>query len=242
MQHDVTLTGKSGATHQIDVFWTFDIAGQQYQTCIECKHYGTAVKKSHVAAFAGVLADIGNANGIFVTTMGYQKGAKLLAKQTNIRLILLNPTIQAFEITGILAIPRMTNFVMQFDREACLPLMAAAGLKDFKVQARGRDAVLRNAMGQLLDLGEALKGQLKVAGPTRADFSGLSIETEIGWLPLTGATFDLEFDEIRETFTVTANDAVQAILEDVLANTKAYVDDKGRLKPAPKPKAKARRR
>ena len=84
VEHDVTITGKSVATHQIDVYWEFKAAGTTYKTCVECKNYSSAVKKLHVAAFAETLRDIGNANGIIATTSSFQRGAKLLAEQNNI--------------------------------------------------------------------------------------------------------------------------------------------------------------
>jgi hypothetical protein len=45
VRHNVKIKGKSGATHQIDVYWEFKLAGVTYKTCIECKHYGTKIKK-----------------------------------------------------------------------------------------------------------------------------------------------------------------------------------------------------
>lgn len=45
VRHNVKIKGRSGATHQIDVYWEFKLAGVTYKTCIECKHYNTSVKK-----------------------------------------------------------------------------------------------------------------------------------------------------------------------------------------------------
>ena len=118
VEHDVTLTGKSGATHQIDVFWEFKAAGMIYRTCVECKNYNSAVKKLHVAAFSSVLNDIGNANGIIATTSSFQKGAKLLAEQNNIRLVLVNHLINKIHITGNLRYPLIDNIGINFNQKS----------------------------------------------------------------------------------------------------------------------------
>ncbi len=97
--HNVKIKGKSGATHQIDVYWEFILAGVKYKTCIECKHLDHPVRKSHIATFATILEDIGNTTGIFATTTGFQKGAIQLANQRGIRLILVNALIKSINIT-----------------------------------------------------------------------------------------------------------------------------------------------
>jgi len=37
VQHNVVLQGKSGTSHQIDVYWEFEIAGIKYATIVEVK-------------------------------------------------------------------------------------------------------------------------------------------------------------------------------------------------------------
>lgn len=83
VQHNVTVDGKSGAKHQIDVLWEHKIAGKTYKTFIECKHYKRAVSIGHIRNFFGVLQDT-DATGIFVTKVGYQSGAQTFAKFYNI--------------------------------------------------------------------------------------------------------------------------------------------------------------
>jgi hypothetical protein len=227
------LVGKSRATHQIDVFWQFEIAGQLYQTCVECKHYSTSVKKSHVAAFAAILDDIGNTNGIFVTTEGYQAGAKLFAEQKNIRLFRFNPVINQIEIDAVLQVPHVDNFAIEIDLEASKAVLKAAGRETYTFAIPGHAAVLRHeATGELHDITVATE-KLGEPGPTRIDLSGYAIQTEVGWFPLKAASFDLSFSEMRETISIKSDDPVLGIIEDVLANTRFYVDAEGRKRPAP---------
>lgn len=86
VQHNVKLEGRSGQKHQIDVYWEYEIAGNKHKVAIECKNYSMPVTKEKVCAFKGVLDDLNGVNGIMVTKMGYQKGAKEFAKEYGILL------------------------------------------------------------------------------------------------------------------------------------------------------------
>ena len=79
VKHNVELEGKSGCKHQIDVYWEFTIGGITQRVAIECKNYNKTVSIGKVRDFYGVLHDVGNITGIFVTKIGYQSGAKLYA-------------------------------------------------------------------------------------------------------------------------------------------------------------------
>lgn len=99
IQHDIILTGKSGAKHQIDLYWEFMIAGIRHRVAIECKDYKDPVKKEKLAAFAMVLDDIpGNVHGIYATSCGYQRGALQLAGSYGIYpMIIRKPNDKDFE-------------------------------------------------------------------------------------------------------------------------------------------------
>jgi hypothetical protein len=86
---NVKIKGKSGHYHQIDVYWRFKIGNVDYQTAIECKKYSSNITVGRVKDFKATLDDIGNVNGIMVTTNGYQKGAALFANQYDIKLAVL---------------------------------------------------------------------------------------------------------------------------------------------------------
>lgn len=79
VKHNTSVMGKSGAKHQIDVYWEHRIAGKKYLTFIECKHFKDAVSIGHIRNFRAVLEDTG-ATGIFVTKVGYQSGGLKYAK------------------------------------------------------------------------------------------------------------------------------------------------------------------
>lgn len=88
VQHDVTLNGKLGNTHQVDVYWEFELAGTTYLTVVEVKDWSTSIKQEHIMAFKAKLDDIpGCPRGIFVSRGGFQKGAKMYAAAHGITLI-----------------------------------------------------------------------------------------------------------------------------------------------------------
>lgn len=86
VRHDVKLEGRSGQKHQIDVYWEYVIAGNKHRVAIECKNYNTLVPIGKVRDFKGVLDDLNGVNGIMVTKVGYQEGAKKYAQEYGISL------------------------------------------------------------------------------------------------------------------------------------------------------------
>ena len=86
VQHNVKLRGKSGQLHQVDVYWEYEHAGVNHKVAIECKNYNKPVSVGKVRDFYGVLSDLNNVNGIMVTKVGYQKGAKEFATHYGINL------------------------------------------------------------------------------------------------------------------------------------------------------------
>jgi len=80
VEHDVTLQGKT-ATHQVDVYWKFEMAGVEYETIVETKDWSKPVEQDKLFCFKAVLDDLpGQPKGIFITRSGYQSGAAEYAK------------------------------------------------------------------------------------------------------------------------------------------------------------------
>lgn len=91
VKHNIELEGRSGQKHQIDVYWEFEIAGTKYRTAIECKNYSSSVSIGKIRDFYGVLSDIGNINGIFVTTVNFHSGAIKFAEHYGINIVIIRP-------------------------------------------------------------------------------------------------------------------------------------------------------
>ena len=98
VQHNIKLPGKSGCKHQIDVYWEFEMMGIKHCVAIECKNYSSEVSVGKVRDLFGVLHDVGNTKGIFVTKVGYQSGAEKYANYYGISLKELRfPTTKDWE-------------------------------------------------------------------------------------------------------------------------------------------------
>jgi Restriction endonuclease len=79
VEQNVTLQGKT-ASHQIDVYWKFEVARVTHETIVQAKDWNKPVDQLHLLAFKEILDDLpGQPRGIFVTRSGYQKGAKQFA-------------------------------------------------------------------------------------------------------------------------------------------------------------------
>lgn len=86
VKHNVTLRGKT-ISHQLDIFWEFDLAGIRYATVVQAKDWSTDVDQGELLKFKAVLDDLpGQPRGIVVTRTGYQRGAGEYARANGILL------------------------------------------------------------------------------------------------------------------------------------------------------------
>ncbi|WP_161632475.1 restriction endonuclease, partial [Tolumonas lignilytica] len=166
VEHNITLIGKSGAKHQIDVFWEFKAAGTTYRTCVECKNYSSSVKKLHVAAFASVLNDIGNANGIIATTSSFQKGALLLAKENNIRLVTVNHLLQSIHLTMNPTQSNIDNLQFQFSRDSIVSALKRNNITElnFNYMINGNDFLLDENNNPVIKIADLIRSHVKNEG------------------------------------------------------------------------------
>ncbi|WP_321330520.1 restriction endonuclease [uncultured Ilyobacter sp.] len=85
VKHNVKLKGKSGCSHQIDVYWDFNMGGINHKVAIECKNYKSKVSIGKIRDFKSVIEDL-NVRGIFISREGFQSGAIEYAKHHGIDL------------------------------------------------------------------------------------------------------------------------------------------------------------
>lgn len=84
--HDVTLQGNK-TSHQIDVYWEFEVGGIRYQTVVQAKDWSRSVEQGELLKLRAVLDDLpGQPRGIMVTRTGYQSGAEDYARAAGILL------------------------------------------------------------------------------------------------------------------------------------------------------------
>lgn len=231
VEHDVKITGKSGATHQIDVFWEFKAAGTTYRTCVECKNYKSAVKKSHVASFAEVLRDIGNANGIIATTNSFQKGAKLLASENNIRLVLVNNLIQSIHLSIIPILSDFINPKFNFNDSSVKNALKNKGLNKFEMNfSYSGEHYLQDSNGNnKVKLNELMNTNTLQTGHNIIDCSNLFLHIEgLGLIQLETIEIDMIHKEAlpMESIIESPNSA-KAVIEDIVENNIHYLHDDG---------------
>lgn len=237
VEHDVTLVGKSGATHQIDVYWEFKAAGTTYKTCVECKNYSSAVKKTHVAAFAEILRDIGNANGIMATTLSFQKGAKQLAAENNIRLVLVNHLLKTIHLKMQPILTHFNNINLSFNKESIREALKRNDLESYNLNyhLEGHYSLLDFSGEKKYTFNTFINKQPKKEGKNIFDASDLFIDLEgIGLVELESIMIDVSYSEapLIESIIESPNSAT-AIIEDIVENNIHYLHDDGTVNEVP---------
>lgn len=233
VQHDVKLTGKSGASHQIDVYWEFKIADTIYRTCIECRNYTSNIKKSRVVEFKGILDDIGNANGIIVTRIGFQEGALTYAEHHGVRLLLINPILQRINMNVHMVVPQISNIEFSFDSSHAKSVLEAAGVDDtsilLELNALARDIYLYDANGnKTRSLATVLSQPIGKVGQIIIDLDNEYLGTLYGLIKLNSISFERQEEEIVENkITIGGEDVAKILIQDVLENTSKYLFNDG---------------
>ena len=243
VQHDVKLEGRSGQKHQIDVYWEYEIAGNKHQVAIECKNYSKPVSKEKVCAFKGVLDDLNGVNGIMVTKVGYQKGAKEYAKEYGILLKELREPKNGETIIGTIEnhfhIETQQMFFLVDENWALEHNIDIAGYKqrldmigsvnDHKwskathIPLRTADNFIRDADGQEITSLELLE-KLIPNHPTDDfpyifQYKNAFVNTS-NWGPvrILEVKFDYEIEDQRNIINIDAEGFVKAILKDALCD------------------------
>lgn len=233
VQHNVKLIGKSGASHQIDVYWEFKLAGVLYKTCIECKYYKRSIEKSNIAAFSAILEDLGNATGIFATCSDYQSGAKLFAKDKGIRLIRINYLIKKLNIKGQFITPNLSITGAVFDKEHVREVLKNMGLDNYNYSLKfsGEDYLLDtdgNPKEQIKNILEPLM-RTSPTGKASVSLQDSYYLTEIGAVKLLSIEYEITHSETTQEMLIPVNEVSNAILYDVLQNSSCYLNDDGSI-------------
>lgn len=172
VQHNVELIGKSGATHQIDIYWEFEIGEIKYLSIVQCKDWNSRVKQEQVFAFKTVLEDLPKQpRGIIISKKGFQKGAKRFAAHHGIELFEL---IEEGELTNItldsalfeLSFGSVVNMEVNLEKQGLvttvfpgkcsnLSIKLNEGWKRRKVQALGHETV-NNCLNDVPNLDSTL--------------------------------------------------------------------------------------
>lgn len=109
---NVTLIGKT-TTHEIDVYWEYELGGIRYVTVVQAKDWEHAVNQGELLKFKAVLDDLPDQpRGVFVTRTGYQKGAFDFAKAHGVLLYKLHEVeIPAGDLGFITIVLNISTFL-----------------------------------------------------------------------------------------------------------------------------------
>jgi hypothetical protein len=226
VRHDVKIKGKSGATHQIDVYWEFRLACVKYKTCIECKQLNSTVKKMHVASFAAILDDIGNATGIFATTIGFQKGAVQLAQQKGIRLVLVNSLIKAVNITYL--VNKSDTYItdVKYDMKQAKEKLREQGLNQFSHQVFWqKETMFFDENGNSLMTLDTLIKQFALSREGVIAPDNVYDLTPVGLFRIKSISYKNVEINYQVKDEIIANDVSKAVMEDFLENRLFYLND-----------------
>lgn len=84
----VQMVGDDGATHEIDVLYSFEHFGICYKVGIECKNWKNPINVSELRNFDYKLNHIGGINGIFISAESeFQNGARKVSEYNGIKLV-----------------------------------------------------------------------------------------------------------------------------------------------------------
>lgn len=83
----VSMKGRRGDVHEIDVFYEFTKAGIKHRVAIECKEWGKPINMDAVRSFVYKIDDIGGIVGVIISENGFQSGAEELAKKSGVMLM-----------------------------------------------------------------------------------------------------------------------------------------------------------
>ena len=117
---DVTIRGRNGQDHQVDVYYEFELAGLRHQVAIECKNTKRAIDKDRVLAFSAKINDCPSMRGIIVSANGYQSGAKKFAEDNGLSAL----TFEDLPSIGKLLGMRLESFAIPTEEAIGQPFWA----------------------------------------------------------------------------------------------------------------------
>lgn len=243
IERDVLVKGRS-TTNQIDVVWDLtDAAGEPRRIVFEARSYGRAVDQGRLHAFRSVVDDIQDAGrpvtGVMVTTMGYQRGARVVAETYGLVVLeLRQPTnddlaarVASVHVTMTVQVPLVRDARVEA-LEVHDETAAGAGL----VLLDGVELSLPSGRKPLADL--LLEGELGVLGrarpphPVRRDFDP-PVDLWIGGVrAATVRAVDAVAGDLAAppaTFVVGGLRDVAWMVRDALTGARAWIAEDGRV-------------
>lgn len=236
VNHDVILQGKS-TTHQIDVYWEFDLGGIQYRTIIQAKDWKTKVKKEHIFSLKGIIDDLPyGTSGIFVSKSGFQSGAIEVARKYGIRLYELREptdkdwenTITSVEIHQHLYFPYFKNLKLKLDPEWLASHIDRNNLPPFGAAFHGDYDIVNEQGNRISSISEVVNAFLRQATEDETcfakDFENSFIVYQGQLLKLKSLHGEYGFHISTDVIKINIEDIVGMILKDTLEGSFRRID------------------
>lgn len=247
VQHNVKLKGKSGQEHQIDVYWEYKLAGIIHKVVIECKNYSNSVSIGKVRDFYGVLSDLNNVNGIIVTKVGYQAGAKKYAQHHGINLKELripknedwNGRIKSidFQISIITTNIKKRIPIIDFNWIRENLVLPESGQLTYSLKGHTDEIYVKNELGDQITNFYELDSNLPVSKENQIDIEHVySFENAyldlnpMGLVKIAGIRYIYDVQCGVEGFSIDSIETTKAILKDALTDEIKFFDKKGNIK------------
>lgn len=218
-----TCTGKSGAKHQLDVFFKLSDGINDYKTYVECKYRKNNINKDHVMKVSTIVEDCNLNKGVIVSKKGFTPQAILVAEAKNIELQILREPIEEdkknrlWEIDGTVHLMRPTVYVDLIVDKGSVNDKMESVLKDLEIGyndsillANGSKVVIselpvikNSAMGEKFEI-NCPKGSFLLFDnlPDEVELKGLIIQTVN------------EKEKVGE-FHLNADDKIKMIMQDI---------------------------
>jgi hypothetical protein len=247
VEHDIKIEGRSGQRHQIDVYWEYQIAGITHKVAIECKNYNKVVSVGKVRDFYGVLADIGNINGIMVSKKGYQRGSKEYAKHYGINLKELREPkdedwegkIKTIVVNMVMIMPQIKSRVIVVDEEWVRKNIKLPESGEFRYSIRGmadefwvvdnKGNRLKNFHQLDQELPQNWKAEKELEHTYEFD-NGFIEDQGYGKIKIKSIQYKYEVNTGENQLIIDGRDTAKVILKDALSGEIKFFNKDGSIK------------
>lgn len=247
VKHNVKLKGKSGQEHQIDVYWEYEIAGVKHKVAIEYKNYSSEVSIGKVRDFYSVLSDLTNVNGIMVTKVGYQSGARKFADFYGINLKELRfpndddwkGRIKTIVFQMQMVVPHIKQRIPLFDNDWLKANIKFPedGQMTYSLQGMANEIKIFDENGAIITDFHQLDNQVphdwKAATGLEHTYTYDNAYLDVmplGRIKIKGVKYIYDVNTGTEEFSIDALETTKAILKDALTGEIKFFDKDGNVK------------
>lgn len=242
VKHDVILQGKT-TSHQIDVYWEFNLGGIVYSTVIQAKDWKNKVPQKEMLAFKSIIDDLPTGTkGIYVAKSGYQLGAKTVAEANGIAIYELREPndqdwkgrVKDIDIQFEIMRPIYKELKLNLDQkwiEENVPTQKDIAER-YVLEA---NTIIKNRQGDnICEISDIIMKLAEKSGDTVASQNysfgeDAFIEFNGGCIKVLSISGEFGYSCTKETFHIDGGSLVSLILKDIANNTVVPLDQDGFL-------------